>query len=205
MSQQEQSTPSSNPSDEETPDAAASQRRVITNKPMSIIHRESSSSMTSGRPSLLAGLTLPAEGSWEDDDGQLAPPRPRRLWRVNDTSLKPVPYFYPPLDPRCSVFVSDAPPSVVAVRIGECLRKRSISVEYDEEAVRDTIVWWSFLSATSRLRKMWIGNHIPSLLSLYITGDSDLHDCRPMSFRHSIVSRIIQTSSSSWNGYGLKT
>lgn len=101
---------------------------------MSIIHRESSST---GRPSLLAGLNLPHTSS-QEEDGQVAPPRPRRLWRVNDTSLKPVPFFYPPLDPRCTVFISDAPPSVVAVRIAECLRKRSISVEYDEEAVTAT-------------------------------------------------------------------
>ena len=112
-----------------------------------------------GRPSLLAGLQLPPSlssppgGRGDDDDflwdnnnnnnnntlseSSLAgiPPRPRRLWKVNDNALKAVPYFFPPLDPRCTVFVSDAPPSVVAVRIAECLRKRSISVEYDEEAV----------------------------------------------------------------------
>ena len=103
-------------------------------RPMNIIRREGAGS--TGRHSLLAGLNLPSTSSGDfDEDGQVAPPRPRRLWKVNDTSLKPVPYFYPPLDPRCTVFVSDAPPSVVAVRIAECLRKRSISVEYDEEAV----------------------------------------------------------------------
>lgn len=107
-------------------------------RPMSVIHREGSSTTTGGRPSLLAGLNLPPASGDLDEDGQVAPPRPRRLWKVNDTSLKPVPYFYPPLDPRCTVFVSDAPPSVVAVRIAECLRKRSISVEYDEEAVTAT-------------------------------------------------------------------
>ena len=109
----------------------------MSDRPTNIIHRESSSSITStGRPSLLAGLNLPSNF---EDDGQVAPPRPRRLWKVNDTSLKPVPYFYPPLDPRCTVFVSDAPPSVVAVRIAECLRKRSVSVEYDEEAVSSAL------------------------------------------------------------------
>ena len=104
-----------------------------------MFNRDNSSTGT-GRPSLLEGLNVPSSGSSaglnDNDDGQVAPPRPRRLWKVNDTSLKPVPFFYPPLDPRCTVFVSDAPPSVVAVRIAECLRKRSISVEYDEEAVR---------------------------------------------------------------------
>lgn len=115
-------------------------KRII---PKPIIRRDSGSSTPAGRPSLLAGLTLPGgfdeqNDSGEGGSGSTVPPRPRRLWKVNDTSLKPVPYFYPPLDPRCSVFVSDAPPSVVAVRIAECLRKRSISVEYDEEAVRHT-------------------------------------------------------------------
>jgi hypothetical protein len=113
--------------------AAPSGARAL-NRPTNIIHRESTSSSATGtgRPSLLAGLNLPVTF---EDDGQVAPPRPRRLWKVNDTALKPVPYFFPPLDKRCTVFVSDAPPSVVAVRIAECLRKRSVSVEYDEEAV----------------------------------------------------------------------
>jgi len=62
--------------------------------------------------------------------------RPRRLWNVQDNSLKRIPTGYPPLNPRCTVFVGDAPPSIVAVRIAECLRKRSIGVEYDEEMVR---------------------------------------------------------------------
>jgi hypothetical protein len=39
------------------------------------------------------------------------------------------------LDPNCTAYVGDASPSVVAIRIAECLRKRSIAVEYDEEAV----------------------------------------------------------------------
>jgi hypothetical protein len=109
---------------------------------MNIIRREGGSSTGTGRPSLLAGLSLPHTNS--DDEEQVAPPRPRRLWKVNDTSLKPVPYFYPPLDPRCTVFVSDAPPSVVAVRIAECLRKRSVSVEYDEEAVSSRECGWFY-------------------------------------------------------------
>lgn len=105
-----------------------------------MFRRDNSSSSTgaTGRPSLLAGLNLPNNGDNNNDEFGDLPPRPRRLWKVNDTSLKPVPFFYPALDPRCTVFVSDAPPSVVAVRIAECLRKRSISVEYDEEAVTAT-------------------------------------------------------------------
>jgi hypothetical protein len=71
---------------------------------------------------------------------QAIPPRPRRLWKINDTSsLKPLPTFYPPLDANCSTYISDGtPPSVVAVRIAECLTRRSVSVEYDEESATAT-------------------------------------------------------------------
>jgi hypothetical protein len=90
--------------------------------------------------SLFAGslpqYSAPSTTSISTRTSAAAPPRPRRLWAVNDTSLRPIPKFYPPLDPRCTTFVSDSSPSVVAVRISECLRKRSIAVEYDEEAVR---------------------------------------------------------------------
>ena len=64
-------------------------------------------------------------------------PRPRRLWTIQDTSVKPYPKFYPPPNPNCSVTVDDgSSPSVIAIRISECCRKHSISVEYDDESVR---------------------------------------------------------------------
>ena len=56
-------------------------------------------------------------------------------WTVSDTSLRPVPPLFPPLDPRCTVLVKDATPSEVAYRISECLRKRSIAAEFDEQSV----------------------------------------------------------------------
>lgn len=59
-------------------------------------------------------------------------------WKVVDTSLKPVPAFYPPLDPRCSTIVTDSSPSMVASRISDCLKTRSISVEYDAETITAT-------------------------------------------------------------------
>lgn len=76
--------------------------------------------------------------------------RPRRLWTIQDTALKRVPQGYPPLNPNCIAYVGDASPSVVAVRISECFRKRSIAVEYDDETVRsppihpiaETITCW---------------------------------------------------------------
>lgn len=61
--------------------------------------------------------------------------RPRRVWTIQDTALKRIPKGYPPLNPQCTTYVGDASPSVVAVRISECLRKRSIAVEYDDETV----------------------------------------------------------------------
>ena len=81
--------------------------------------------------------------------------RPRRLWNVHDNALKRIPSGYPPLNPRCTTYVGDAPPSIVAVRIAECLRKRSISVEYDEEMVRTIIPLTSFVE----LELVWVENH----------------------------------------------
>jgi len=56
-------------------------------------------------------------------------------WNVSDNSLRPVPMFYPPLDPRCTCIITDSSPSVVAFRISDCLKRRSISVEYDDEMI----------------------------------------------------------------------
>lgn len=56
-------------------------------------------------------------------------------WSVNDNSLRPIPMFYPPLDPRCTAMITDSSPSAVAFRISDCLKRRSISVEYDDETV----------------------------------------------------------------------
>lgn len=91
------------------------------------------------RPSLLAGLNavrLPEDP--ESSYATVAPPRPRRLWKISDTAIPSVPDLYPPLDSRCTAYVSDAPPSVVAVRVSEALRLRGVSAEYDEEAVTAT-------------------------------------------------------------------
>ena len=65
-------------------------------------------------------------------------PQPRRSWRIasdDHNALPKTPCHYPPFDPNCTALVTDAPPSIVVVRISECLRKRSIAVEYDDEAV----------------------------------------------------------------------
>jgi hypothetical protein len=96
-------------------------------------------------PSSLLSGALPASLLQEGDsslEGFSSPSssypmamRPRRLWGIQDTSLKRIPKGYPPLNPLCTTYVGDASPSVVAVRISECFRKRSIAVEYDDETV----------------------------------------------------------------------
>mmetsp|Transcript_13542 Transcript_13542/g.38101 ORF Transcript_13542/g.38101 Transcript_13542/m.38101 type:complete len:732 (-) Transcript_13542:694-2889(-) len=75
------------------------------------------------------------------DDGRTSSrallPWPRRAWKISNddrTALPRVPPYYPPFQPGCAALVTDAPPSVVVVRISECLRKRSIAVEYDDES-----------------------------------------------------------------------
>ncbi|KAL7565245.1 hypothetical protein ACA910_014543 [Epithemia clementina (nom. ined.)] len=100
-----------------------------------------------GRPSLLSGLhrpTLAGVRSGGDiradfEETLSIPARPRRLWKVSDTGVPVIPPFYPiPLNPRLCAYVADASPSVVAVRIAEGLRRQSIAVEFDEEAVTAT-------------------------------------------------------------------
>lgn len=63
---------------------------------------------------------------------------PSRTWSIvsdDPKALPKVPCHYPPFDPNCTALVTDAPASIVLVRISECLRRRSIAVEYDDESV----------------------------------------------------------------------
>ena len=83
------------------------------------------------RPSLLRDLRQEQEDDYSIDE----PNNNQTPWTVADTQLRPIPPFYPPLNPRCSAFILDSPPSVVASRISDCLKKRSISVQYDDEMV----------------------------------------------------------------------
>ena len=65
-------------------------------------------------------------------------PPPFRTWSIasDDHKILPkVPPHYPPFDPNCTAIITDAPPSIVIVRISECLRRRSIAVEYDDESI----------------------------------------------------------------------
>jgi len=96
------------------------------------------------RPTILPGHMEAAIIGFDrdnDDSGEgLAPPRPRRLWKINDTGLRQRPPFYPRCDERCCrrIDASITPPSVVAIRIAECLRRRNIATEFDDEAATAT-------------------------------------------------------------------
>jgi len=59
---------------------------------------------------------------------------PRTQWAVQDNKLKSRPPFFPPINPYTSTYIGDASPSILAVRISECLRKNNVIVEYDDEA-----------------------------------------------------------------------
>jgi hypothetical protein len=85
------------------------------------------------RPNSLLSQNIPTQLSAGE-----VPPRPKTLWKVSDASLRQIPPFFPKLNPNSTTYVSDAPPSVIAVRISECLRKRSISAEYDDELISAT-------------------------------------------------------------------
>lgn len=97
-------------------------------------------------PATLLSAALPANlvedghsfsgGLFDDNDlNTMVASRPRTLWTIQDTALRSIPKNYPPLNRNCTAYVGDASPSVVAVRVAECLRKRSIAVEYDDESV----------------------------------------------------------------------
>ena len=74
----------------------------------------------------------------DDDEKSGIPQHPRRLWKVDDDKLPKFPELFPPPNPRDSCSITDAPPSVIAVRISECLRRRSVAVEYDEDTCTAT-------------------------------------------------------------------
>lgn len=58
----------------------------------------------------------------------------RTNWNVDDGTLRPLPSLHPPLDPSSSAFVGDASPSVIAARVSDCLRERSIMSEFDDDS-----------------------------------------------------------------------
>jgi len=61
-------------------------------------------------------------------------PSPQNKWNVQDSSLKRVPSYHPPMNYNTSTYVPETSPSTVAARISHCLVKRSILTDYDDEA-----------------------------------------------------------------------
>jgi len=78
---------------------------------------------------IASGEMFPSE---VNDMNSILPPAARSNWNVADTDLRPMPSLHPPIDRRCAVFIGDSSPSVVAARISDCLRRRSIVVEYND-------------------------------------------------------------------------
>lgn len=103
--------------------------------------------------------------------------RPRRLWTIQDTAPKRIPKGFPPLNPQCTAYVGDASPSVLAVRISECLRKRSIAVEYDDENVSSSRPSMFAKSNTAWSSRNFAFSFLPSS-----PGHGYLLDSGPLSF-----------------------
>jgi len=64
---------------------------------------------------------------------------PRTNWSVSDSNLKFIPSYNPPMIPANCTYISDASPSIVAARIAQCLTKRSLIAEYDDEQASATV------------------------------------------------------------------
>lgn len=96
----------------------------------SFSHTSASKSMNSGQ-SYSHSLTSP-------HSYHLAQNSAKSKWNVQDSNLKPIPPMHPPMPPTCTAFI-DASPSMVAARIDACIKKRSLIVEYDEDAAQATV------------------------------------------------------------------
>ena len=62
----------------------------------------------------------------------LLPAHPRRLWTVSDTKLPVFQSLWP--KPKDCKLIYESSASIIAIRIAECLRRHSISVDYDDVA-----------------------------------------------------------------------
>jgi hypothetical protein len=92
------------------------------------------------------GDGMNSTGSWRNSP-------PRSNWNVPDNKLKPIPPLHPPSIPTQSTYIGDSSPSIIAARISECLKKRSVLAEYDDEDATATVVTpdgCSFLIAMHR-------------------------------------------------------
>lgn len=55
------------------------------------------------------------------------------IWNIADSSVRPISAFHPPMNKKNVTFVKDINPSIVADRISNFLRKKSIVAEYNDE------------------------------------------------------------------------
>jgi len=149
-------------------------------RPPSLSRNSSSASVTSGqslgssrsRPSLLiAGHKETLE---------------EMPWKVHDALLKPIPAFYPPMNPRCAALITDASPSMVAARISHALATRSISVEYDDENQIATCMTVDRVHFSIHL---WRGHKAPHSIAL------DGVDAIP-DFSHAVIVEVVRTRGS---------
>jgi len=104
--------------------------------PPSLLRDSIVDNMGAIRPRTVTDDSTPDKTSAQNSSLLLPPPF--RTWSIasdDHKALPKIPSHYPPFDPNCSALVTDAPPSIVIVRISECLRRRSIAVEYDDESV----------------------------------------------------------------------
>ncbi len=104
--------------------------------PQSLLRDSIVDDMGAIRPRTVTDDSTPETTSAQNSSLLLPPPF--RTWSIasdDHKALPKVPSHYPPFDPNCTALVTDAPPSIVIVRISECLRRRSIAVEYDDESV----------------------------------------------------------------------
>lgn len=126
------------------------------------------------------------------DDYDMSSARPavaaaRTNWNVEDGALRPLPPLHPPLDPASTAFVCDASPSVIAARVSDCLRERSIMTEFDDDAVSqkiscflcillsDVLLYFSswtfavrFISRLAFRRQQHKQSHQTEYISLYV-------------------------------------
>lgn len=148
---------------------------------------------------MMSGSTNASLLSQEDDEQEhhqggesfVVPPRPRRLWKVHDTKLPLYPsHLYPPPNRQSSCYVTDAPPSVIAVRIAECLRRRSCVVEYDEETCTATAVT---LDRCSFMVRLW---RLKNSVNGVLVECSHNHSRGPVGTYHWTVKAVLQAAQS---------
>lgn len=120
-----------------------SSRRVPLKRPTSISGKRAPNLNYASRPHIGTGTTIHSGTTLNSSRGGIVNMEDfqsldstfsaRTNWNVEDGTLRPLPPLHPPLDPASSAFVGDASPSVIAARVSDCLRERSIMTEFDDD------------------------------------------------------------------------